>query len=104
MALLSGAAVLLALAVANPDAWIARHNIERYHATGKVDWGYLRGLSADATPTLAALPGAEATLRAPRAGARSIRGPVDRLEPRARPGEETTWPACTSSAPPPSCP
>jgi two-component system sensor histidine kinase BaeS len=56
MALLSGAALLLGLAVANPDAWIARHNIDRYEATGKVDWSYLRGLSADAVPTLAALP------------------------------------------------
>jgi two-component system, OmpR family, sensor histidine kinase BaeS len=57
MALLSGAALMLGLAVANPDAWIARHNIERYHATGKVDLAYLRGLSADATPTLATGPG-----------------------------------------------
>ena len=56
MALLSGAALLLGLAVANPDAWIARHNIDRYETTGKVDWSYLRGLSADAAPTLAALP------------------------------------------------
>ena len=48
MALLSGAALLLGLAVANPDAWIARHNIDRYETTGKVDWSYLRGLSADA--------------------------------------------------------
>ena len=60
MALLSGAALLLGLAVANPDAWIARHNIERYETTGKVDWSYLRGLSADAAPTLAALPPEEA--------------------------------------------
>ena len=36
------------------DAWIARHNIDRYETTGKVDWDYLRGLSADAVPTLAA--------------------------------------------------
>jgi hypothetical protein len=56
MALLSGAALLLGLAVANPDAWIAEHNLERYEQTGKVDWQYLRGLSSDATPTLAALP------------------------------------------------
>ena len=27
----------------NPDAWIARHNVERYEATGKVDWDYLQG-------------------------------------------------------------
>src|SRR4051794_39982980 len=56
MALLSGAALVLGLATLNPDAWIAQHNVERYQATGKVDWSYLRGLSADATPTLVALP------------------------------------------------
>jgi len=55
-ALLSGAALLLGLAIANPDAWIAEHNVDRYQATGKVDWSYLRGLSQDATPTLVALP------------------------------------------------
>ena len=60
MALLSGAALLLGLGLANPDAWIARHNIDRYETTGKVDWSYLRGLSADAAPTLAALPPEEA--------------------------------------------
>ena len=60
MALLSGAGLLLGLALLNPDAWIARHNIERYEATGKVDWIYLRGLSADATPVLAELPPDEA--------------------------------------------
>ncbi len=54
-ALLSGAAMLLGLAVVDPDAWIARHNLERYETSGKVDWTYLRGLSADATPVLAAL-------------------------------------------------
>ncbi len=53
MALLSGSALLLALGLANPDAWIARHNLDRYEATGKVDEYYLQGLSADATPTLA---------------------------------------------------
>lgn len=60
MALLSGAAMLLALGLTNPDAWVARHNLERYHATGKVDWAYLRGLSPDAVPTLADLPAGEA--------------------------------------------
>ena len=24
--------------IANPDAWIAEHNVERYQATGKVDY------------------------------------------------------------------
>ena len=52
-ALLSAASLLLGLAVANPDAWIARHNLERYQATGKVDLYYLMQLSADATPSLA---------------------------------------------------
>ena len=60
MALLSGAGLLLGLGLVNPDAWIARHNVERYEATGKVDWTYLRGLSDDAAPVLAELPPAEA--------------------------------------------
>ncbi len=55
-ALLSGAVLLLGLAAVNPDAWIARHNVERFEATGKVDWVYLQNLSADAIPVLAALP------------------------------------------------
>ena len=55
-ALLSGAGLLLSLAAVNPDAWIAEHNVDRYEATGKVDWYYLRGLSADAAPVLATLP------------------------------------------------
>lgn len=55
-ALLSGAAALLGLAIVNPDAWIARHNLDRYEATGKVDWDYLRTLSADAVPVLSSLP------------------------------------------------
>ena len=52
--LLTGAATLLALALANPDAMIARHNLDRYAETGLLDRGYLEGLSADAVPTLAA--------------------------------------------------
>ncbi|MCD4535949.1 DUF4173 domain-containing protein [Nocardioides sp. cx-169] len=59
-ALLSGAGLLLALAAINPDAWIARHNLDRYAETGKVDWAYLRGLSDDAVPVLAELPADEA--------------------------------------------
>jgi hypothetical protein len=55
-ALLSGAGLLLLLAAVNPDAWIARHNLDRYEETGKVDWYYLQGLSADAVPVLATLP------------------------------------------------
>jgi two-component system sensor histidine kinase BaeS len=55
-ALLGGVGLLLGLAAINPDAWIARHNLERYEETGKVDWYYLQGLSADAVPELATLP------------------------------------------------
>jgi hypothetical protein len=60
-ALLSGAAALLAIAAINPDAWIARHNLDRYAATGRVDWTYLRSLSDDAVPVLGRLPAAERT-------------------------------------------
>ena len=52
---MTGSALLLALALANPDAWIARHNLDRYESTGKVDWDYLAGLSDDAVPVLARL-------------------------------------------------
>jgi two-component system sensor histidine kinase BaeS len=54
--LFSGVALLLGLAVLNPDAWIARQNLDRWETTGKVDWDYLAGLSDDATPVLAELP------------------------------------------------
>jgi hypothetical protein len=55
-ALVSGTVALLGLAVVNPDAWIAEHNLDRYAETGKVDWDYLRGLSDDAVPALARVP------------------------------------------------
>ena len=51
-ALLSGAAALLGLALVNPDAWIARHNIDRFAGAERMDWSYLGGLSADAVPEL----------------------------------------------------
>jgi two-component system, OmpR family, sensor histidine kinase BaeS len=54
--LLSGAVALLGLAVVNPDAWIAEHNLDRYAETGRIDWSYLRGLSDDAVPALTGLP------------------------------------------------
>jgi two-component system, OmpR family, sensor histidine kinase BaeS len=59
IALFSGAVALVALAFANPDAWIARHNIERYQTSAAIDWVYLDGLSADAAPALAELPAAD---------------------------------------------
>lgn len=43
---------LATLNLINPDATIARGNLERYHATGKLDASYLMGLSADAVPAL----------------------------------------------------
>lgn len=56
-ALLSGGAVLLALVMARPDAWVAERNIERYEMTGKLDLNYLGGLSTDAAgPVLTRLP------------------------------------------------
>ncbi|QSR28715.1 histidine kinase [Nocardioides aromaticivorans] len=58
-ALVSGAVALLGLALANPDAWIARHNLDRYAETGRVDWTYLSGLSDDAVPVLTELTGDE---------------------------------------------
>jgi hypothetical protein len=56
LALLTGAAALAGLALANPDAWIARHNVERFETTGRLDSWYLGGLSADAVPAVLDLP------------------------------------------------
>ncbi|MCW3839320.1 DUF4173 domain-containing protein [Micromonospora yasonensis] len=49
-------AMLLGLAVLNPEDYAARRNIVRYEQTGKIDAWYLRALSADATPALSELP------------------------------------------------
>ncbi|WP_210443127.1 DUF4153 domain-containing protein [Nocardioides sp. SYSU D00065] len=53
IALVSGAIALLGLAAINPDAWVARQNLDRYDATGRVDLRYLQTLSADAAPVIA---------------------------------------------------
>lgn len=55
---LAAVCVLIALTYWNRDAWIARHNLARYAATGRLDTDYLvNGLSPDALPTIvAALP------------------------------------------------
>lgn len=55
-ALATGAAMLLGLAAFNPDGYIAQRNIARFEQTGRIDWYYLSGLSADATPALSGLP------------------------------------------------
>ena len=41
---------LLALAVVNPDRFIADRNVDRFLATGRIDLAYLSSLSADAAP------------------------------------------------------
>ncbi len=59
-ALVSAAVLMLGFGLVNPGAWVATRNIERYHATGKLDVAYLRSLGDDAVPTIADadLPGA----------------------------------------------
>ncbi|UVS79071.1 DUF4173 domain-containing protein [Actinokineospora sp. UTMC 2448] len=52
----SGLAALLGLVVLNPEAFIARWNVQRYADTGRIDTAYLGALSADAVPALADLP------------------------------------------------
>ncbi len=51
-ALLSGALMVLVLGLANPEAWVAQRNIDRYHASGQLDAVYLRELGPDATPVI----------------------------------------------------
>ena len=40
----------------NPDAFVARQNLDRYAATGKIDTYYLRDLTFDAVPVLVDAP------------------------------------------------
>ncbi|MEV1158254.1 DUF4173 domain-containing protein [Micromonospora chokoriensis] len=56
--LVIGTAVLalLGLALVNPDRLVAERNVDRYLQTGRLDVGYLSGLSADAVPALVRLP------------------------------------------------
>jgi hypothetical protein len=49
------ATALLAFAISDPDRRIAERNLVRYERTGRLDEAVLRGLSADATPVLAAV-------------------------------------------------
>ena len=53
-AVLSAGVLMVVLAVLNPDAWVAQHNIERYEASGRLDAAYLATLSDDAVPTIVA--------------------------------------------------
>jgi len=52
---LTGAS-LLAFTLVNPEGLVAERNVDRFRQKGKIDVGYLRQLSADATPALASLP------------------------------------------------
>ncbi len=52
-AFLCGVGFVMALNVLNPDAFIARGNLERQRAGETLDYQYLNSLSADATPVLA---------------------------------------------------
>ena len=63
-ALVSGFAAILAMNALNPDALIARTNVERASTGAEIDLRYLEGLSDDAVPTLvAALPELDETVR-----------------------------------------
>ena len=65
-ALITGVVALLGLAAINPDAWIAERNLDRYADTGRVDWHFLRNLSADAVPVFDGRSGAEVLCGMPR--------------------------------------
>jgi hypothetical protein len=56
--------------VGDPDRRIAAHDVQRYEQTGRIDTGYLSGLSADAVPALLRLP---APLRAEALGPQASR-------------------------------
>ena len=53
-ALASAVTFLLVGGLANPEGWVAQRNIDRFHATGRLDTAYLFTLGADAAPTIAA--------------------------------------------------
>ena len=65
-ALVSGVVALLGVAAINPDAWIAEQNLDRYADTGRVDWHFLRNLSADAVPVFDGRSTAEVLCGMPR--------------------------------------
>lgn len=53
-ALVSAAVFVLVGGLADPEAWVARRNLDRYTATGRIDLDYLRSLGPDAAPVIAA--------------------------------------------------
>jgi Domain of unknown function (DUF4173) len=56
LAVAGTALALLAFSLVDPDALIAKRNIEDWQETGRLDVSYLSGLSADAVPALTRLP------------------------------------------------
>jgi hypothetical protein len=57
---------IAAMNLLNPDAFIAQKNLERFNATGKIDFDYLAGLSSDAAPVLVNIfEKGDATARSP---------------------------------------
>jgi uncharacterized protein DUF4153 len=62
----AGVVALLALAMLNPDRFVAGHNVARHAATGELDTVYLGTLSLDAVPALLELPEQERCAVLPR--------------------------------------
>lgn len=62
---------VVAFGISNPDARIARRNVERFNDTGRLDLAYLAGLSADAIPALLELEHPQAACTIDRILARS---------------------------------
>ncbi len=80
---------LATLNLINPDAFIARRNLARYAATGKLDAMYLSSLSDDAAPVL--VPAAK-TL--PGAAALALGAHLrQRREQRERAASQQSWPS-----------
>lgn len=60
-AALTGAGLVLALGLLNPDAWVANRNLDLAATSSQFDADYLAGLSADAVPAIVGrLPAAQA--------------------------------------------
>ncbi|MCY7343782.1 MAG: DUF4173 domain-containing protein [Pseudonocardia sp.] len=55
----AGVLALVALAVLDPERFVAERNVARFEETGRIDTLYLSTLSADAVPALVRLPEAE---------------------------------------------
>jgi hypothetical protein len=51
-AFITAVVFLAGLNILNPDAFIARQNLQRFHQTGKLDAAYVAGLSDDAVPQI----------------------------------------------------